>query len=116
MDNLIKKNLKNIPIYSPMDYFTTFRTSMVSPRSYEVKSLNHCFFKNYGQVSTFKTIRPGQQKGAPTVNDLRCLKYSPDGELSYKLTFDRTGNFYLELRGKNQLRFIQLCFTHLSLK
>ncbi|GFN99821.1 hypothetical protein PoB_002632700 [Plakobranchus ocellatus] len=88
MHSLIERKLKNTPIYSPIDYFTIFRTSRVSPRPYEVKSLNHCLFRNYGQVSTFKTIRPGRQKGDPTVNDLRCLKYSPDGELSYKLTFD----------------------------
>ncbi|GFO14985.1 hypothetical protein PoB_004149000 [Plakobranchus ocellatus] len=59
MHSLIKRKLKNIPIYSPMDYLTIFRTSSVSPRPYEVMGLNHCFFKNYGQVSTFKTIRPG---------------------------------------------------------
>ncbi|GFN94285.1 hypothetical protein PoB_002079100 [Plakobranchus ocellatus] len=98
--SLIERKLKNTPIFSPIEYLTIFRTSRASPRPYEVKSLNRCLFQNYGQVSTFKTIRPGRQKDDPTVNDLKCLKYSPDGELSYKLTFDEDWKCLPKARGQ----------------
>lgn len=29
----------------------------------------------------------GKRVGDPTVNDLRCLKYTSDGKVNYKLTF-----------------------------
>lgn len=35
----------------------------------------------------YKSIRPGSKKGDAKVTDIRCLKYSNDGKIHYKLSF-----------------------------
>lgn len=36
----------------------------------------------------FDSIRPGKIKSDPTVADLRCLKYSPEGVIHYKVNYE----------------------------
>ena len=57
------------------------------PAPYEVKYLDHTFFKDFAEVGTLKSIRPGRRTGDPTVTDMRCLKYTPDAAVEYKLNY-----------------------------
>jgi hypothetical protein len=48
--------------------------------------LSHSFFLNYESEQDVTSIRPGSRVRDPTVNDLRQLRYTPDGVISYKLS------------------------------
>lgn len=45
------------------------------------------FVKDYAEKSTlmYDSIRPGKKTGDPTVNDIRVIKYSPDGRIQVKI-------------------------------
>lgn len=40
------------------------------------------------QNQKFVSIRPGKKVNDPTVNDIKVIKYSPDGNIQVKLGFD----------------------------
>ena len=52
---------------------------------YEVKYLDHTFFKDYSKVGHRKSIRTGYRAGDHTVNELRAIQYKPDGKRKFKL-------------------------------
>ena len=54
---------------------------------YLVKYLTHDFFKSYAPVSYYKSIRPGFKTGDPVVTDIRCIMYTPEGIMKYKLLY-----------------------------
>ncbi|KAF4527979.1 hypothetical protein B566_EDAN016775 [Ephemera danica] len=56
-------------------------------KAYEVQIVSHTKFMNFEKCQYYSAIRPGQRAGDPTVNKLRVLKYTPDGMISYKLSF-----------------------------
>lgn len=39
---------------------------------------------NYSAASTLSSIRPGNKTGDPTVNDVKCLRYSSNGQIEFK--------------------------------
>ena len=62
------------------------RKTRKHPCDYDVKYINHIFFKDFGSLDVLKSIRPGQRVGDPTVNNLRCIRYNPDGTVIFKLS------------------------------
>jgi len=83
------------------------RDAYLSPQSMSQQTMQHCsgvlgfilpptmlntlsehtFFKNYGQLQYYRTIRPGSDSSSPLVTDIIVLCYKPDG-IQYKLSFD----------------------------
>lgn len=55
--------------------------------------LEHFFFKDFSKPLMYKSIRPGSKKGDAKVSDIRCLKYSNDGKIHYKLSFKDGSNY-----------------------
>lgn len=62
---------------------------------YEVKPISFDFVKDYGQKKTlkFESIRPGKKVSDPTVNDIKMIKYTPDGNIQVQLSFDENEPF-----------------------
>lgn len=82
----IERQLRQRDIHVPADYVDVCKKARKNPRPYKVTYLEHSFFKNYTKPMMFKSIRPGMKKGDAKVTDIRCLKYSDDGNI-YKLNF-----------------------------
>lgn len=76
--SVIERQIRNKKINVPTDYVNVCKTAChKSP--YHVEYLMHDFFKKYDHLQFVKSIRPGKVVGAPTMNDLKALKYSKDG-------------------------------------
>ncbi|CAH1106731.1 unnamed protein product [Psylliodes chrysocephalus] len=76
----IERQIRNKKINIPADYVYICKTAC-HKSSYNVEYLMHNFFKKYDNLQTVKSIRPGKAVvGAPTVNDLKALKYSKDAD------------------------------------
>uniref|UniRef100_A0A034WBB7 Uncharacterized protein n=1 Tax=Bactrocera dorsalis TaxID=27457 RepID=A0A034WBB7_BACDO len=85
--SVVERALKNKDIYVPADYIGLCKGARKKPEPYDVTYLDHTFFKSFKNVSFFKTIRPGRGTGDSKVTDIRALKYTPDGEIFFKLRF-----------------------------
>ena len=83
--SLIERKTKNVNIYVPADYVNIMKTARNPP--YDVKYLEHNFFKDYSDIGPYKSLRPGSKVGDPKVTDLRCLKYLPNGDIMYKVNY-----------------------------
>lgn len=81
--SVIERKLRNKKINVPADYVTVCETAC-QKAPYKVEYLLHNFFRKFDEIHFLKSIRPGKVSGAPTVNDLKALKYSRDG-IFYKL-------------------------------
>ena len=57
---------------------------------YRAVYLEHGFFQDYSgpENMIYSSIRPGNSKGEPVVQDLRWIRYEPHGEIKYKCTYD----------------------------
>ena len=99
----VDRLLKNIEIYAPTDYLTICKTAGSSSRTYHVKSLEHWFFKDYSQVAAYRTLSVlpvcGNRKSITTVNDLNRLRYTADGQVSFKRSFDEEWQSLPKVRG-----------------
>lgn len=84
---LIERKLKNKSIYLPSDYCKITEEAR-QKEPYEVKNISYDFVKDYSQNQKFDSIRPGKKVNDPTVNDIKVIKYSPDGSIQVKLGFD----------------------------
>lgn len=82
----IEQKIKNKSIYSPSDYVRFFQEARENLCPYRVEYLEHSFFKNYSGVCGLKTIRPDKKAGDPQVVDIRCLQYSANGHIHFKLS------------------------------
>ena len=77
---------KNAVLYTPDDYISLMRNVRVC-QPYNVKVVNHTFFKNFDALPTnFISIRPGKKAGDPVVTDIRALKYLSNGNVYFKLS------------------------------
>ena len=76
---------KPINIYAPAIYVTAIQRGRTYTQPYEVKYLDHTFFKDYSKVGHRKLIRTGYRVGVDTVNELRAIQYKPDGKRKFKL-------------------------------
>ncbi|CAG9833313.1 unnamed protein product [Diabrotica balteata] len=91
MHSSIERKIRNREIYSPAGYIAACKSARLNPKPYQVKYLNHKYFKNFSALlNNYTSIRPGCKTGDPTVNDLCAIQYRPDGKLYYKLNFDDT--------------------------
>ena len=54
---------------------------------YEVKSLEHNFFRNFSALTYDQSLRPGKKAGDPCVTDIRALKYCTNGTIQFKLNY-----------------------------
>lgn len=88
MHSTIERKLRNRDIYSPAGYIAACKSARSDPKPYQVKYLNHQYFKNFSALKYHTSIRPGYKTGDPTVNDLCAIQYRPNGKLYYKLNFD----------------------------
>lgn len=84
----IENKLKNKKIYLPSDYARICEEARSKPEKYETIVAEYDFFTNFNNLQIYPSIRPGRKPGDPTVVDIRALKYSPDGNIFYKLDFD----------------------------
>jgi hypothetical protein len=81
----IERYMKHREVHVPADYIDICKNARKIPRPYIVTYLDHTFFKDYTKPLMYKSIRPGTMRGDPKVVDIRCLKYSTDGNIYYKL-------------------------------
>ncbi|VEN62189.1 unnamed protein product [Callosobruchus maculatus] len=88
MHSVIERKLRNTEVFLPADYASLIKSARINPRPYQVKYLKYDYFKDFSKRKCFKSIRPGYKAGDPQVTDLRCLRYSPDGLINYKLSFN----------------------------
>ena len=67
----------------PADYVRYVQGA--SKKLYQVKYIDHGFFKDFSEVGELMSIRPGCKADDPTVADICALKYTADGKVYYKL-------------------------------
>lgn len=89
IEQSIKKNVPTVKerqpaIYIPQHYVDAILSARSSPCPYEVKYVDYNFFKNYGNLGGYTSIRPGIGVGSSTVSDIRLLKYTPEGTIYFK--------------------------------
>lgn len=95
----IERGLKNVDIFSPLDYVQLIQAARKNPKPYEVEYLTYDFyldFENYGD-GAIKSLKPGKDAN---VNNICALQYNPDGSICYKLNF---GDEWMELGRRNKL-------------
>lgn len=84
----IERRKKNCELYVPANIVHINNDARLK-NPYKTKYLNNQFFKNYADVKLYKSIRPENKTGSPTVLQIRGLKYSRDG-LMYRFSFDNS--------------------------
>ncbi|CAH1103806.1 unnamed protein product [Psylliodes chrysocephalus] len=96
----IENKIKNKAIHLPSDYGRYTKEARVrGVEPYELKEISYNFVKDYALISLVKypSIRPGKKTNDPTVNEIKVIKYTPDGTIQAKLSF--YGEF-LDLPGR----------------
>ena len=83
----IERGLKNMDIFSPLDYVNLIKASRINPRPYQVKYLTLDFFRDFDKFEEggIKSINPSQDAN---VTNICALRYSRDGSLAFKLSFE----------------------------
>lgn len=84
--SLIERKLRKREIYLPGEFISITKQARQHPFPLDAKYLHYDFFKNYAEpkYQWYSTIRPGSSK----VNDIKALKYTPEGTIYYKTDFD----------------------------
>lgn len=83
----------------PAAYVDICKNARKTLSLYTIKYLDFRFFCKYSSLQFYSSIRPGCTIGDPVVADIRCLLYSPDKTISYKLSFN--GDWELLRHGTN---------------
>lgn len=86
MHATIERKIRGKEVYSPADYIRACLLARFKKKRYHVEYLNYSYFKNF-DVNFYNSIRPGKKKGDPCVTNIRCLMYSPNGSVHYKLSY-----------------------------
>ena len=81
--SVIERQIRNKQIYLPQQ-FVEHIESACQAKPYVVKYVDFTFFKDYSTLDRYSSIRPGIGVGSSTVNDIRQLKYDPEGTIYYK--------------------------------
>lgn len=108
-----ERAMRDRKIYVPANYPELIRHAR-KENPYSVTYLTSAFFKDYGKLNYYDSIRPGKSKGDSVVTDIRQLKYS-GGEIMYKLVHTAQDNDfqYLPRRvRKNTGNITQKYLTH----
>lgn len=87
MHSTIERALKNKDINVPAEYVEVCRSARKKPKPYDVTYLSHEFFKKFNDVLMFKSTRPGRGRRDAKVTDIRALRYTPSGDIYFKLRF-----------------------------
>lgn len=82
----IERRKKNKELYVPADFIQIIKDARAK-QPYQVKYVDHKFFKDFSSLGYYKSIRPGNKSGDPCVINIRALQYSQSG-INYKLHFD----------------------------
>uniref|UniRef100_A0A1B6K9A6 Uncharacterized protein n=1 Tax=Graphocephala atropunctata TaxID=36148 RepID=A0A1B6K9A6_9HEMI len=85
------KNKKTVKeIYLPSQYAQYAREARKKPFPYRSVYLDFSFFHDFSKKETtiYDSIRPGKKSGDPKVQDLRALRYNPNGTIEFKVSFD----------------------------
>lgn len=69
----IERKLKNKVIHVPAEYAGICLGARKTPKPYDVSYLTHVYFKSFGSIQFYKSIRPGRTTG--------------DAKVSFILTF-----------------------------
>lgn len=87
----IENTLKGREIYIPHDYVRYTELARKKPSPYVAEKLSFSDFKDFSakKYQRYPTIRPGRIKNDPVVTDLRVLRYLPNGDIEYKVNFDK---------------------------
>ncbi|KAJ8884652.1 hypothetical protein PR048_016510 [Dryococelus australis] len=77
----IERRLRNREINHPHDYLPVTREARIKPFPYTEKCITHSFFRNFDfpEGEACSSIRPGNIKNGPTVNDVVNFAYISDG-------------------------------------
>jgi len=75
------------PIYSPGDYISRMRLARCN-QPYKINVLEYSFFKNYDDVCSLTSLRPGKKTGDKVVTDICKIQYTHEGEILYKTEFE----------------------------
>ncbi|CAG5001788.1 unnamed protein product [Parnassius apollo] len=86
MHATIERKLKNKIIHVPAEYVGVCLGARIHPKPYNVSYLSHDFFKSFGSLQYYKSIRPGKATGDAKVTDIRALQYKK-GNIYFKLRF-----------------------------
>lgn len=111
MHSTIEKCVRNKIINVPAEYAKYCKIARKNPRPYSVKYLDHTFFKTFSEVMAFKSIRPGRVKGDLKVTEIKSLKYTPQGEIFYKVKFSDP---WLILPQRKKCDVVQKAFNELK--
>lgn len=83
----IERQVRSRNFNVPADYCDPIKKARMKTTPYDVKYVDHTFFKNYdASLKAIKSIRPGKKVGDPCVVGRVALQYKPD-ELNFKLRF-----------------------------
>lgn len=82
----IERRLKNRDIYLPHDYIAVCKEARRG-QPYNVRYMSYRDFKDFKNIQFYPSIRPGRKPGEPLVTDVCSYKYSPTGEILYKINF-----------------------------
>ena len=93
--------LRGRHIFWPAEYIDVI-TAARRDHPYEVKQVDHTFFRDFSKLNYLSSIRPGSSAGHPQVVDLRCLQYLPDGSVSYKISYTDQWRSLPQRRRKNK--------------
>ena len=82
----IERKLRDRQIFWPAEYTQIIISARQHPKPYAVKTVDRMFFRDFSKTQRYKSTRTGTVAGDPHVVDLRALRNTPDGLISYKLT------------------------------
>ena len=82
----IEGNLRGRQIIWPAEYIDVITTAR-RDHPYEVKQVDHTFFRDFSKVNYLSSICPRSSAGDRQVVDLQCMQYLLDGLVSYKINY-----------------------------
>jgi len=97
MHSVIERRKKHRDLHSPAQYVQLIKEARLKT-PYKVYYVQHDFFKDYSNLRTYSSIRPGRKLGDPTVAALRCITYLPSGEILWKLRHTDESQLLLQPR------------------
>ncbi|GBM90289.1 hypothetical protein AVEN_90908-1 [Araneus ventricosus] len=75
-------------IYLPSQFLIHTKAARRVPMPYRAEYLNHTFISDYSYSMAYESIKPGEETGDPTVNELKWIQYEPSGRIYYKLDLE----------------------------
>lgn len=86
---MIENKITNETIFLPSDYLR-LSVNARKKQPLEPKEVTYDFVQDFSRTDLlmYSSIRPGKKPRDPCVTDLKEIKYSPNGNIEYKLKFD----------------------------